>query len=200
MLTCGHIQHVRRSAAVREITWEQLPAAGIPTPVLALAVPAPAGRELEEWSQKSASPHPWENLPRLGSCLLPLLLPLDSQLEDGKMDGRWETRGQEIGFLYPHLPGEEPRHPPPQDPASSLASSCSASASGICPAAFFLVCVWVVGGRDSDPTLTGIVNLGCTSKSSGELSPGPCPWTTESEPLMGRVCIPVFFLKLPRWF
>lgn len=53
-----HTQHVRRFAAVREITWEQLPAAGIPAPALTLAAPAPAGREEEDWSQKSASPHP----------------------------------------------------------------------------------------------------------------------------------------------
>lgn len=34
--TCAYRTHVRRFAAVREITWEQLPAAGSPAPALML--------------------------------------------------------------------------------------------------------------------------------------------------------------------
>lgn len=47
-------------------------------------------------------------------------------------------------------------------------------------------------GGDSDPTLTVVLKIGCTFESSGELLPGPCPRTTESEPLIGKACALVF--------
>lgn len=49
-----------------------------------------------------------------------------------------------------------------------------------------------MGGGDSDPTLTVVLELGCTFESSEELVPGPFPRTTESEPLMGKACALVF--------
>ena len=44
-------------------------------------------------------------------------------------------------------------------PASGLASSCSACASGICPATFSLICVWVLGRGDFRSALISSAHL-----------------------------------------
>lgn len=63
--------------------------------------------------------------------------------------------------------GNDHESPPARAWPSSLAHSCSAFVSSICPATFFLVCVWVVGGGDPCPTPAVVCDLGCTSESSG---------------------------------
>lgn len=101
MHTCN--MFIRRFAAVREIAWEQLPAAGIPAPALTLAAPAPAGSEEEDWSQKSASPH-HEKSPQIRQLLA--LVPPSTQSSAGGWEDGWEVRSGRSGnwYMYPHLP------------------------------------------------------------------------------------------------
>lgn len=116
------------------------------------------------------------------------------------MGNKERETGTSALFIHVFLGDVQESTPPPpaQARASSLAHSCSAFVSGICPATFFLVCVWVVGGGDSHPAPTVVHNLYCTSQSSGELGPGPHPRTTESEPLRAWAVVFFFFNENPR--
>lgn len=85
-------------------------------------------------------------------------------------------RGQDTGSIYACFPGGMTRRASqPWAWLSSLAHSCSAFVSGICPATFFLVCVWVVGGGDFRQLQQQFATLAAHSKLLGSFGPGPSP-------------------------